>query len=101
MANEENLMHKLTKEENSRGGIKSGETKRRNKAFQDALWAELDKVANGGDKTQLTEIMQTLVRMAINGDSKSIELIAKIVGALKDNKVELDTDNFIVKLGKL
>ena len=101
MANEQNLIpqaHKLTVEEQSKGGIASGKAKRRNKSWAQILErigslpvkSEKNKAimrdAGITDDEMISDV-QKLFRLNMKadaGDPKAIEMIAKIRGELKN-----------------
>lgn len=88
--NDENLKpcaYKLSREEAKRGGIASGEARRRRRALRDDLCALLDtKVKNGdGDEKTTQEIVVLkLVNKAIKGDLRAVEIIGKLLGEFTD-----------------
>lgn len=101
MANEQNLIpqaHKLTVEEASKGGIASGKAKRARKTLKQIgdMIGELDiktpetkamlKGAGIEDEDMIQDVGM-LFQLNINaqkGDPKSIELLAKLRGQLKE-----------------
>lgn len=101
MANEQNLIpqaHKLTVEEASKGGIASGKAKRARKTLKQIgdMIGELDiktpeskallKSAGIEDEDMIQDVGM-LFQLNLNaqkGDPKSIELLAKLRGQLKD-----------------
>lgn len=97
MANPENLKpqaHKLTVEEASKGGKKSGETRRRRKAFAEAFDTLLQRefTDHSGNKMQGVEaIAAKTFQAAMNGDLKAMQIIRDTVGEQPVQKVELDT----------
>lgn len=97
MANEQNLKpqaHKLTVEEASRGGKRSGETRRRRKAFAEAFDTLLQRefTDHNGNKLQGVEaIAAKTFQAAMNGDLKAMQIIRDTVGEMPVQKVELDT----------
>lgn len=90
--------HKLTREDNVRGGKKSVEVRREKRAFYDAIMARLAEAY--GDKDKLDEVCRILVDELVikNHDLKAIELTAKISGALKESKVEVDSDTYTIRI---
>lgn len=90
-----------------KGGIKSGETKRNRKTMRDTIiemLAEtitddmikeygLDKVMNKqGTKTYMDAIMSACLLNAINGDSKSIQILRDTMGEMPTVKTESRTE---------
>lgn len=101
MANPENLIpqaHKLTVEEQSKGGKASGEARRQRKTLKEigdmigglAVSSEKNRkiMRDAGisdeDMIRDVEAMFMLSLKAKNGDTKSIELMAKLRGQLKE-----------------
>ena len=101
MANEQNLIpqaHKLTVEEASRGGIASGKAKRERKTLKQIgdMIGSLDikspknrailKDAGIEDEDMINDVgmLFRLNLKAQRGDAKSIELLAKLRGQLKE-----------------
>lgn len=101
MANEQNLIpqaHKLTVEEASRGGIASGKAKRERKTLKQIgdMIGSLDikspknrailKDAGIEDEDMINDVgmLFRLNLKAQQGDTKSIELLAKLRGQLKE-----------------
>lgn len=97
MANEQNLRpaaHKLTQEEASRGGKKSGETRRRRKAFAEAfnLLLEREFTDHNGNSMQGVDVVAAKVfRQAMDGDMKAVQFLRDTVGEMPVQKVEVDT----------
>lgn len=97
MANEQNLIpggHKLTQEEASRGGKKSGESRRRKRQLRDALQELLDreytdKEGNVADGT--TILAAGLFRKAQKGDIRAWEVLRDTVGQKPADRVEVGT----------
>lgn len=93
--NNENLIpqaHKLTVEEQSKGGIASGEARRKRKAMRDDLQALLDseqKFSDGKVRRVQEGIVHKLVTAAMQGDLKAIEQVAKLMGEY-EQKIKLD-----------
>lgn len=101
MANNENLIpqaHKLTVEEQSRGGTESGKSRRRNKTWAEILERignlpvkskknrEIMREAGITDEEMISDV-QKLFRLNMKadaGDPKAIEMIAKIRGELRN-----------------
>lgn len=97
MANEQNLMpgaHKLTQEEASRGGKRSGETRRRRKAFAEAFNTLLENsyTDRSGKQAQGVEaISMRVFQQALDGDMKAVQFIRDTVGEMPVQRVEVDT----------
>lgn len=97
MANEQNLIpgaHKLSVEEASRGGKKSGETRRRRKAFAEAFNVLLEREYtdhNGNNQQGVEVIAAKVFRKALDGDLKAIQLLRDTVGEMPVQRVEVDT----------
>lgn len=93
--NKENLIpqaHRLTVEEQSKGGIASGEARRKRKAMRDDLRALLDteqKFSDGKVRRVQEGIVHKLVTAAMKGDLKAIEQVAKLMGEY-EQKIKLD-----------
>lgn len=94
MANEQNLRpaaHKLTQEEASRGGKRSGETRRKRKAFAEAFDTLLkrDFTDHNGNQLQGVEAIAAKVfQQAMNGDLKATQIIRDTVGEMPIQKIE-------------
>lgn len=119
MANEQNLIpqaHKLTVEEASKGGIASGKAKRARKTLKQIgdMIGELDiktpetkamlKSAGIEDEDMIQDVgmLFQLNTNAQKGDAKSIELLAKLRGQLKEQiSAEVVEYKPIVDLTKL
>ena len=101
MANEKNLIpqaHKLTVEEQSMGGIASGEARRKKKTLKQigdmigslniksAKNIEIMRKAGIEDEDMINDVgmLFRLNLKAQQGDTKSIELLAKLRGQLKE-----------------
>ena len=86
MANEQNLRpseYKLSQEEAKRGGIASGEARRRKRDLRKALEMLLEKdfVDKNGNVTTGTEAITTkLFEQALKGNVKAFETIRATVG---------------------
>lgn len=97
MANEQNLIpqaHRLTVEEASKGGKKSGETRRRRKAFAEAfnVLLESEFTDNSGNQVQGVEAVAAKVfRKAMDGDMKAVQFLRDTVGEMPVQRVEVDT----------
>lgn len=101
MANEKNLIpqaHVLTVEEQSKGGVKSGEARRRRKTLAQigdmigglAVSSEKNRAImrqagiSDEDMIRDTEAMFRLSIKASSGDTRAIELLAKLRGQFKE-----------------
>ena len=97
MANEQNLRpgaHKLTQEEASRGGKRSGETRRRRKAFAEAFNVLLEREFtdhNGNSMQGVDAIAAKVFRQAMDGDMKAVQFLRDTVGEMPVQRVEVDT----------
>lgn len=88
MANEQNLLkgdekHKLTPEEQSKGGIASAEARRRKRDLRLALEMLLEKQfkdKNGNEITGTEAITAKLFEQAMKGNVKAFETIRATVG---------------------
>ena len=106
MANEQNLRpseYKLSQDEAKRGGIASGEARRRKRDIRLALEALLEKTYKSNDGTELTgaeAIALKQMEKALKGDTKAFELVRDTAGqkpvdkvavaGLDDEKAKLD-----------
>ena len=99
MANEKNLKPfakgELSSEEAARrghnGGSKSGETRRRRKAFSEAFDMLLQKeftAQNGDVLTGVEAIAAKTFQAAMNGDLKAMQIIRDTVGEMPVQRVE-------------
>ena len=97
MANEQNLIpqaHRLTVDEASRGGQRSGETRRRRKAMREAFDELLsreftDKEGNTTDG--VTALVTRVYQKALKGDMRAVQFIRDTVGEMPVQKIEVDT----------
>lgn len=88
MANEQNLVkgedaHKLTAEEASKGGIASGEARRRKRDLRQALEALLEKDFTGKDGVVLSgaeAIALKQMEKALRGDTRAFEVVRDTSG---------------------
>lgn len=93
MANEQNLRpaeYKLTVEEQKKGGIASGEARRRKRDLRLALEALLEKDIKAKDGTVLSgaeAIAAKQMEKALKGDAKAFELIRDTSGQKPVDKV--------------
>lgn len=98
--NEKNLIpfnersEKEVRELAKKGGIKSGETRRRKKTFkQELIW-----LLEEGDTQQ--QVTLALIKQALEGNTKAFEVIRDTVGEKPVDKVEAEigTDiNIVIK----
>ena len=97
MANEQNLIpqaHKLTVEEQSKGGKASGKARRRRKLMREALDELLSReyTDRSGNQIQGVEaISMKAFQAAMDGDLKAIEFIRNTCGEAPIQRVEVDT----------
>lgn len=97
MANEQNLVpqaHVLTVEEASKGGRRSGETRRRRKAFAEAFNVLLEKTFTdrNGQKLQGVDALAAKVfQEAMDGDMRAALFIRDTVGEMPVQRLEVDT----------
>lgn len=90
MANTDNLIpaSKRSKaearENGKKGGIASGESRRRRKKLQE----ELETLLGGGDTQK--QICTSLVMQAIRGNVKAFETIRDTLGEQPTNRIEID-----------
>lgn len=94
MANEQNLRpceYKLSQEEQKKGGIHSGEARRRKKQLKEILELLMEKEVatdSEGNKITTAEAMATkAVKEAMNGDWKAWELVRDTAGQKPVDKV--------------
>ena len=100
MANEENLkpFNELTEKEQReiarKGGIASGESRKKRKTLKEELLLLLEK----GDTQE--KISLALLQKAMNGDTKAFEVLRDTVGEKPVDKVEADVGitNINIKL---
>ena len=97
MANEQNLIpqaHKLSVEEASKGGKKSGETRRRRKAFAEAFNTLLERNftdQNGNQLQGVEAVAAKVFQQAMNGDLRAFAEIRDTVGEMPTQRFEVDT----------
>lgn len=95
MANEQNLHpceYKLTQEEAKKGGIASGEARRRKRDLRQALEALLEKDFTGKDGTTLSgaeAIALKQMEKALKGDTRAFEVVRDTSGQKPVEKVVL------------
>lgn len=92
MANEQNLVpqNKRTKSEQreiaQKGGIKSGEVRRKRKTLKEELIALLETNDNNN------KISLAMIKEAINGNTRAFETIRDTIGEKPKDKVEIEQD---------
>lgn len=99
MPNEQNLIpqaHVLTVEEQSKGGVESGKSKRRRRTLKEELLLMLE------DETIQQSITAALIREATEGNSAgsvrgAFETIRDTIGEKPTEKVEMKTDMNIMQ----
>lgn len=91
-------VHKLTPEDGRKGGIASGIAKRKKIELREILDDVLSRIEQGESKDNATQIVEKAVQEAKHGDYKFAEMIFKATGTLKETKVEVDSDNFTIKI---
>lgn len=94
MANEQNLTHRLTVNEQRAGGRASGEARRKKKQLRDALQELLDReyTDREGHVADGTAILAAqLFKKAQNGDVRAWEVLRDTVGQKPVEKIEVDT----------
>ena len=95
MANEQNLVrgeeaHKFTAEEHSKGGIASGEARRRKRDLRNALELLLEKDFKDKDGNVVSgaeAITAKLFQQAMNGNVKAFETLRDTVGQKPVEKI--------------
>lgn len=94
MANEQNLRpceHKLTEEEAKKGGIKSGETRRRKRDLREALEILLEKdfvdKKTGETAKGIDVITAALFKEASKGNVKAFNSLRDTIGQMPIQKV--------------
>lgn len=95
LANEKNLIpqaHKLTVEDQSKGGKKSARKRQERKTLREGLLLLLnepltDKDGNKSDKTTQDAIIAGLVKRAAAGDSRAFEIIRDTIGEKPVEKI--------------
>lgn len=94
MANEGNLIpqaHKLTVEEASKGGKRSGETRRRRKAFAEAFEVLLQREFsdhNGNRMQGVDAIAAKVFKEAMDGDMRAVQFLRDTVGEMPVQRIE-------------
>lgn len=100
MANEQNLKpqaHKLTLDEQSKGGKASGVKRRKRKEFREALKDALSIVLEN-DKTVQEVGIEALMAKFMMGDIKAFEVVRDSIGEKPTEKQEVkvvDSDWFV------
>ena len=97
MAKEDNLIpggHKLTKEEQSRAGKRSGEVRRLKKTFKMALIEALEKEVKDEKGKPTGKTYQDLVNIgllkgAMEGNATNYKTILETIGELETEKTEV------------
>ena len=95
MANEQNLIpqaHRLTVDEQSKGGQNSAEARRRKRDIRLALEALLEKEItdrNGNVMSTAEAIAIKQIEKALKGDTKAFEVVRDSAGQKPSDKVEL------------
>ena len=95
MANEENLRpseYKLSQEEAKKGGIASGEARRRKRDIRLALEALLEKDVKGKNGATMSGAEAIAIKQfekALKGDTKAFEVIRDTAGQKPMEKVEV------------
>lgn len=98
MANEQNLIpggHKLTLEEQSKGGIASGKARRERKTLKEELLLLLSENITdkrGNTATAQKAVSSALLKKAMTGDTRAFEIIRDTIGEKPVDKVEMKTD---------
>lgn len=93
MANEQNLKpgaHKLTVEEQSRGGKKSAEVRRERKLIKDRILERMGE-------SDWDEMIDGLIARA-KEDTKSYESLRDTIGEKPKDSVEIQGDNIEIKI---
>ena len=106
MANEQNLRpseHKFTQEEAKRGGIASGEARRRKKSLKETLdilleyrptEKELDFLREHGidvddDATYRTAVAFSMINKAVKGNTRAFEMLRDTIGEKPVDKIQI------------
>lgn len=99
MANEQNLRpseYKLSQEEAKKGGIASGEARRRKRDIRLALEALLEKDyadKSGKSLSGAEAIALKQIEKALRGDTKAFEVVRDTVGQKPIDRIEVATIN--------
>lgn len=119
MANEQNLRpneYKLTKEEQKKGGIKSGEVRRRKRAMKETLesllsmpmkngkYADIESIKNFADlkgkNINVEEAMLiSMIQKALHGNVNAFEAVRDTIGENPARKIEADITNIVPVFG--
>jgi len=98
MANEQNLIpqaHRLTVEEASKGGRKSGEARRRKRNLQELVNMAFEKVVShdkdGRPITADEAMVLKQLQNALDGDTKAFITLRDTAGQAPIQRVEVDT----------
>ena len=86
--------HKLTVEEQSAGGTKSAEVRRRRKAFAEAFEVLLSREItdrNGNKAEGIAALAARTFQQALYGDMRAVQFIRDTVGEMPVQRVEVDT----------
>ncbi len=115
MANEKNLKPVRSKEEarerGKKGGIKSGETRRRKAALRNTMnrlltmQAEVEGLsdvlrADGGESTYEEIIVMAMIQQASLGNVKAYQAIMKTVGQTEKSEADLEEQKSKVELNR-
>lgn len=104
MANEQNLRpseYKLSQDEAKRGGINSGEARRRKRDIRLALEALLEKDISdkhGNTMTTTEAIALKQIEKALKGDTKAFEVVRDTIGQKPSDKVDLSIEDESARL---
>jgi hypothetical protein len=102
VANEQNLHpgeYQLTQEEQKKGGIASGEARRKKRDIRLALEMLLEKEfkdRNGNTITGAEAIAAKQFEKAMKGDTKAFEVVRDTSGQKPTDKIEMKTDVDVV-----
>lgn len=94
MANEQNLRpaeYKLTLEEQKKGGKRSGEVRRARKTLREELLALLSqdiRTEDGGKVNTQVAMSTSIIKEALDGNTKAFEIIRDTIGEKPVDKVE-------------
>ena len=94
VANEQNLRpceYRLTPEDSRKGGIASGEARRRQRQLRDDLVALLDTIGDN-DKTNQENIAIATIAKALGGDIRAVEFIRDTIGEKPDQNMNITAD---------
>ena len=105
MANEQNLRpaeYKLTLEEQKKGGIASGEARRRRKQLREQLEALLDETNHKTGKSFQHSISLGIIANAIDktkgGNPEAYKLIAKMLKQYEDKEMGAETKEPVLNI---